>query len=140
MLTLSGSDGGSTLAWRILYDRFGVAEVLRGGDPVATGGYQLVIEEEIPPAFASRAVDGTSKRARRARGILDLDSRTILSAVPTPGPITLRLNSKDVVSVDVQIFLPEQWVLDFICIDPATIERLLAPTPTLNRQTASNRA
>ena len=89
----------------------------------------MVIEEEIPPALASQAVDGRSKRARRARGTLDLDPRTIPSAVPTPGPITLRLNSKDVVSVDVQIYLPEQWVLDFICIDPVTIERLLAPTP-----------
>jgi hypothetical protein len=117
------------LAWRVLYDRFGVAEVLRDGEAVGRGGYYLVIEEEIPAVFASEAVVGTSMRAKRARGTLDLDRSSLAS--PAPGPITLRLNSKDVVDVDVQIYLPEQRVLDFICTDPASIERLLGPKPLL---------
>ena len=84
----------------------------------------MVIEEEIPAGFASEAVAGTTMRTKRARGTLDLDRKPLPSVAP--GPITLQLNSKDVVNVDVQIYLPEQRVMDFICTDPVAIERLLA--------------
>jgi hypothetical protein len=117
------------LAWRNLYERFGVAEVMNGLDSVALGGYRLVIEEQIPPTLASEVSDGNSNHLRRARGTIDLDRRSSRATLQNSGPITLRLNGSEVIDAEVQIYLPEQSVLDFICTDRVTIDRLLEPLP-----------